>query len=53
MIYDTKTEISENMGKIIVQKCPVCGEAMIAGGTCDVCNYSEAVKNEKGDAHHG
>lgn len=51
MQYDTRTEMSRDTGKIIVQKCPACGEAMIAGGTCDICGYSEAVKAEitKGD----
>ena len=41
MDYDTKTEIKPGMEKIIVEKCPVCGEAMAAGGICDACGYSD------------
>lgn len=41
MQYDTRTEIRTAVDKIIVEKCPVCGEAMIAGGTCDICGYRD------------
>lgn len=41
MKYDTKTDIRPDVTKIIVEKCPVCGEAMIAGGICDACGYSD------------
>lgn len=53
MQYDTKTDIRNDMKEIVVEKCPVCGEAMIAGGTCDICGYSDgpgpdaAVKKEE------
>lgn len=43
LMADNRTDARPDMRDVIVQKCPVCGEAMIAGGTCDICGYSEAV----------
>lgn len=48
MAYDTKTEIRTDMKKAIVEKCPVCGEAMIAGGACDICGYSDGPGLKRG-----
>lgn len=41
--------------RIIVVKCPVCGEAMVTGGECENCHYSDGpmALDKKGGADDG